>query len=334
MGSAIIPTIDLSPLIAATEYTKSQAAGTVKSNRPVNKIGTETVKKELSRACREYGFFQIVNHGIPVELLNRSLELAKTFYGYPDEEKMKRGPGAPPKGGFTKNPQHLPDRNEFMYIFEPGSPKNVIPENPPQFKEVLEDIFPQYRNLASLIEDIINDCLELPPNFLKEYNDSRDYDHLLSLHYLPASDFENSGKVEHEDGNIVTFVLQDDVGGLEVLHKGKWIPVPPAPSTLVVNVGDTLQVLSNNRFKSATHRVVRQKGTTRNSYAFFYVLDVDKWVEPLPHFTTHIGEPPQYRGFYYKDFVQGRIQDRLNPPARLEDRFCIKHYAISTSSGA
>lgn len=134
MGSAIIPTIDLSPLIAATEYTKSQAAGTVKSNRPVNKIGTETVKKELSRACREYGFFQIVNHGIPVELLNRSLELAKTFYGYPDEEKMKRGPGAPPKGGFTKNPQHLPDRNEFMYIFEPGSPKNVIPENPPQFK--------------------------------------------------------------------------------------------------------------------------------------------------------------------------------------------------------
>ena len=109
-------------------------------------------------------------------------------------------------------------------------------------REVLEDIFPRYRNLASLIEDIINDCLELPPNFLKEYNDSRDYDHLLSLHYLPASDFENSGKVEHEDGNIVTFVLQDDVGGLEVLHKGKWIPVPPAPGTLVVNVGDTLQV--------------------------------------------------------------------------------------------
>lgn len=82
----------------------------------------------------------------------------------------------------------------------------------------------------------------LPPNFLKEYNDSRSYDHLLSLHYLPASDLENSGKVEHEDGNIVTFVLQDDVGGLEVLHNGEWIPVPPAAGTLVVNIGDTLQV--------------------------------------------------------------------------------------------
>lgn len=107
---------------------------------------------------------------------------------------------------------------------------------------VLEDIFPRYRNLASLIEDIINECLELPPNFLKDYNDSRSYDHLLSLHYLPASDLENSGKVEHEDGNIVTFVLQDHVGGLQVLHNGEWIPVPPAAGTLVVNIGDTLQV--------------------------------------------------------------------------------------------
>ncbi|KAL8091506.1 hypothetical protein AgCh_033939 [Apium graveolens] len=130
-----------------------------------------------------------------------------------------------------------------MYVFDRG---------------VLKDIFPRYRNLASLLE----------------------------------------GKVEHEDGNILTFVLQDDVGGLEVLHNAEWIPVPPAPGTLVVNIGDTLQ-------KSG--------------------------IEPLPHFTTDIGEPPQYRGFYFKDFVQSRVHDRLNPPARLEDRFYIKHYAISTS---
>lgn len=139
MATSIIPTIDLSPFISATEYTKSQVSGTVKSGHSnghvsKNSISKEAVKKEISKACTEYGFFQVVNHGVPVDLLNHSLELAKTFYGYPDEEKMKRGPGAPSQGGFKRNPEHLPDRNEFMYIFEPGSPKNVIPENPPQFK--------------------------------------------------------------------------------------------------------------------------------------------------------------------------------------------------------
>lgn len=59
---------------------------------------------------------------------------------------------------------------------------------------MLEDIFPRYRNLASLIEDIINDCLGLPPNFLKDYNDSRTYDHLLSLHYLPSFWFWKLGE--------------------------------------------------------------------------------------------------------------------------------------------
>lgn len=138
MASPVIPTIDLSPFVTATDCSKSQAVKLGQSNGHVNKnsisVSKEVVKKEISKACREYGFFQIVNHGIPVDLMNYSLELAKTFYGLPDEEKMKRHPGAPTQGGFNKNPEHLPDRNEFMYIFEPGSPKNVIPENPPQFK--------------------------------------------------------------------------------------------------------------------------------------------------------------------------------------------------------
>ncbi|XP_074358269.1 flavonol synthase/flavanone 3-hydroxylase-like isoform X2 [Apium graveolens] len=314
-----IPTIDLSPLITATATKDVLVNG--------RHVSRKVVKEEISKACREYGFFQIVNHGIPVDLMNSSLELAKTFFEYPEEEKIKcvAGPGVPKPAGFSKQPLHSPDKNEYLSIFQAGSPHNVLPPNPPQFKGVLEDMFARYSNLAFLVQNIINECLELPPDFLKNYNNIRNSDFLVSLYYLPASDIGNSGKSEHEDGNVVTFVLQDDIGGLEVLHNGEWIPIPPAPGTLVVNV------LSNNKFKSATHRVVRPKGTTRNSYAFFYNLDGDKWVEPLPQFTTEIGEPPQYRGFYYKDYVKARVMDRINPPSRLEDRFCIKHYSISNS---
>ncbi|KAL8087833.1 hypothetical protein AgCh_037828 [Apium graveolens] len=320
-----IPTIDLSPLITATATKDVLVNG--------RHVSRKVVKEEISKACREYGFFQIVNHGIPVDLMNSSLELAKTFFEYPEEEKIKcvAGPGVPKPAGFSKQPLHSPDKNEYLSIFQAGSPHNVLPPNPPQFKGVLEDMFARYSNLAFLVQNIINECLELPPDFLKNYNNIRNSDFLVSLYYLPASDIGNSGKSEHEDGNVVTFVLQDDIGGLEVLHNGEWIPIPPAPGTLVVNVGDVIQVLSNNKFKSATHRVVRPKGTTRNSYAFFYNLDGDKWVEPLPQFTTEIGEPPQYRGFYYKDYVKARVMDRINPPSTVEDRFCIKHYSISNS---
>ncbi|GKV28026.1 hypothetical protein SLEP1_g37128 [Rubroshorea leprosula] len=141
---------------------------------------------------------------------------------------------------------------------------------------------------------------------------------------------ENNGLTEHEDGNCITFVFQDDAGGLEVRKDGKWIPVTPLPDTMVVNVGDVIQVLSNKKFKSATRRVVRPKGKSRYSYAFFYSLQGDKWVEPLPQFTDEIGERLKYRGFFYKDYQELRMRNKRHPPSRPEDVIHITHYAITS----
>jgi len=93
------------------------------------------------------------------------------------------------------------------------------------------------------MENIINECLGLPTNFLKEFNNDRNWDFMVALRYLPASNIENVGITEHEDGNCVTFVLQDEVGGLEVLSNEEWVPVVPAEGTIVVNVGDVIQVI-------------------------------------------------------------------------------------------
>jgi len=65
---------------------------------------------------------------------------------------------------------------------------------------------------------------------------------MVALRYLPASDGENNGIGEHQDANSVTLVIQDGVGGLQVRKNGEWIPVVPAEGTIVVNVGDVLQV--------------------------------------------------------------------------------------------
>ncbi|KAF7838452.1 flavonol synthase/flavanone 3-hydroxylase-like [Senna tora] len=98
------------------------------------------------------------------------------------------------------------------------------------------------RKLGMLLESIINDCLGLPPNFLKQFNDDRNWDFMAALRYFPASDTEKNGITEHEDGNSITFVIQDDVGGLQVRHNGQWIPVVPAQDTIVVNIADVIQV--------------------------------------------------------------------------------------------
>ncbi|KAJ4712127.1 flavonol synthase/flavanone 3-hydroxylase-like [Melia azedarach] len=309
-----IPTVDLSPFFKESDQ-----------------HGKKKAMEVIGEACSQYGFFQIVNHGIPPELLNRALLLSKTFFGYSGEEKLKSSPGsdAPLPAGYNRQPQHSPDKNEYLLVFPPGSSFNIYPQNPPDFKEVLEETFSRLTKTGMLIESILNECLGLPPNFLKEYNHDRSWDFMTTLHYFPATEIENNGITEHEDGNCITFVFQDDAGGLEVNKNGEWIPVIPSPGTIVVNVGDVIQVLSNNKFKSATHRVVRPKEKDRYSYAFFYNLQGDKWIEPLPQFTHEIGEPPKYRGFLFKEYQALRMRNKSHPPERPEDVIHITHYAIT-----
>ncbi|XP_021651748.2 flavonol synthase/flavanone 3-hydroxylase isoform X1 [Hevea brasiliensis] len=315
MDKSSIPTIDLSPFF-----------------REGDEDGKKKAMETITQACTEYGFFQIENHGVPLDLMNQALELSKKFFDFPDEEKRKSSPnsGAPLPAGYSRQPDHSPDKNEYVLVFPPGSSFNFYPTNPHGFRDVLEEIFSYLVKTGFLIESILNVCLGLSPNFLKEFNHDRSWDFMAALRYFPATENENNGITEHEDGNCFTFVFQDEAGGLEVRKNGEWIPVTPIKHTIVVNVSDVVQVLSNKKFKSATHRVVRPKGKSRYSYAFFYNLHGDKWVEPLPRFTKEIGEAPKYRGFFFKEYQELRLRNKTHPPSRPEDVIHITHYAINT----
>ncbi|KAF5477026.1 hypothetical protein F2P56_003705 [Juglans regia] len=318
MAGSGIPTVDLSPFFS--------------SNGDQGDKKKKLAMDAIYQSCLEHGFFRIGNHGVPLDLMNRALQLSKTFFEYPDEEKLKFSPvsAAPLPAGYNRQPQNSPDKNEYLLLFPPNSGFNIYPQNPPEFREVLEEIFSHLTRTGMLVESILNECLGLPPNFLKEYNQDRSWDFMAALRYFPATEVESNGISEHEDGNLITFVFQDEVGGLEVLKNGEWIPVTPVEDTIVVNLGDVIQVLSNKKFKSATHRVVRREERSRFSYAYFYNLQGDKWVEPLSQFTKEIGEPPKYRGFQYKEYQQLRMRNMTHPPSRPEDVINITHYEIST----
>jgi isopenicillin N synthase-like dioxygenase len=109
-------------------------------------------------------------------------------------------------------------------------------------------LYGKLTELGVLIQEILNKCMGLPPGFLKEYNGDRSFDFIAALRYSPATAEENNGVSEHEDGNCITFVLQDGVGGLEVLKDGAWVPVDPVEGSIIVNIGDVIQVTAQHYY--------------------------------------------------------------------------------------
>uniref|UniRef100_A0ACD5UGE2 Uncharacterized protein n=1 Tax=Avena sativa TaxID=4498 RepID=A0ACD5UGE2_AVESA len=265
----------------------------------------------------------------------RALELSAAFFALPDEEKAKVRPAvgsssSPLPAGYARQPAHSADKNEYLLLFNPKLCLNLqYPAEPAGFRYTLEECYAKLTGLGLLIQDILNECMGLPRGFLAEYNADRNFDFLTPLRYFPATSAEETnGICAHEDGNLITFVLQDGVGGLEVLGGGGWIPADPVEGSIIVNIGDIVQVLSNNKFKSATHRVVRKPAAHRHSLAFFFNLLGEKWIEPLPEFAGNVGEPPRYRGFKYDEYLQLRMRNKTHPPSRPEDAVDIAHYAI------
>lgn len=98
------------------------------------------------------------------------------------------------------------------------------------------------------MESILTDRMGLPPNFIKKYDEGRKTDIMVALRYFAAMMEEDdagngtNGLAEHQDGSCISFIFQDDVGGLEVLRHRKWIQADPSEGSIVVNVGDIVQV--------------------------------------------------------------------------------------------
>ncbi|CAO2036723.1 unnamed protein product [Urochloa humidicola] len=315
-ASCALPVVDLAPF-----FNQDDEAGVARA--------TEAVRE----ACRTHGFFRAVNHNVPAETMARALELSSVFFALPDEEK---GKARPAEGsvvphfpvGYARQPVHSADKNEYLLVFDPKLGCNVYPAEPAEFREAVEKCYAKFTELGLLVQEILNECMGLPPGFLRDFNGDRSFDFMAAIRYFPATEEEeDNGLSAHEDGNCITFLIQDGVGGLEVLKDDEWIAAEPVDGSIIVNIADVIQVLSNNKLKSATHRVVR-KPTHRHSFAFFFNIHGDKWIEPLPEFTIKIGEAPRYRGFVFNEYQQLRMRNKTHPPSRPEDVVHITHYAI------
>uniref|UniRef100_A0ACD5WP98 Uncharacterized protein n=1 Tax=Avena sativa TaxID=4498 RepID=A0ACD5WP98_AVESA len=170
-------------------------------------------------ACRTYGFFRVVNHGVPQELVSRSLKLSAAFFILQDEEKAKAvaeaGGATPIPARYYRLPSHSSDKAEYLLMYQPHLGHNLYPADPHEFRETLDECHEKLAKLGILVQEILAEGMGLPPDFFQEYTASDNSFHFLAaLHYFPATEEDGSvGLSKHEDGKALTFVLQDAVGG-------------------------------------------------------------------------------------------------------------------------
>lgn len=253
--------------------------------------------KRLGEAYQNIGFVAIKNHGLSQELQDRLYHSIKSFFGLPDEVKIKyEKPEIGFQRGYTgKGKEHAKGRNtgDLKEFYHVGQELSNIPDSDPLKSEYPANLWPDeildlkkdaneaYKILESAGKAMLRAIalnLELPEDYFEDkvaYGNSI----LRQIHYFPI---ENPDEVpadavraaEHGDINLITLLMGASADGLQVLRKdGKWIPITALPDQLVVNVGDMLERLTNKKLKSTIHRVVNppkeKMNSSRYSIPFF-----------------------------------------------------------------
>ena len=286
--------------------------------QPALKGGAEDrqrVARQISDACRELGFFYIANQGVPHELIARHFDIAKQFFDLPIEEKLKVDGtksgamrGYEPVAAQTLDVGTAPDLKEGYQMgmevtedhrwYKAGMGKTAInlwPEYPEGFREHFESYSAQMIDLARELMRLLSLSLDLS----EDYFDNPMQTPMLEtriLHYPPKpadAPATQLGAGAHTDWGMLTLLLQDDVGGLEVAGPdGGWIPAPPIPGTFVVNMGDMVPIMTNGLYKSNSHRVKSNtSGRDRYSAPTFVDPDYETRIECVPSCLPANGEP-------------------------------------------
>lgn len=259
--------------------------------------------RQLGESYEKFGFCGFSHHGIPQDLVDKACAQFKAFFDLPLEVKEQYGGiegGARGYIGFgtevAKDSEHF-DLKEFWHVgraapaghpYADRMPANVWPEELPEFKSVALALYNALNDLGMRILRAMALHLNIDEHWFDDkVNEGNSI--LRPLHYPPVSDPDTPcvRAAAHEDINLITLLLGSEQAGLEILRRdGSWVPVTSIPNTVVVNIGDMMQRLTNHVFPSTTHRVVNPVGETarhsRYSIPFFLHPNPDFIIDTLP----------------------------------------------------
>ena len=279
----------------------------------------------MDRACADHGFFLLNGHGLG-GLIERTWEETRRFFAAPPSvrEGIRRSQEAP-LGWYDREltKRYRDCKEVFDYMGpdgEVGGFLNRWPAELPGFRETQTEFFKAFSELAQRTLALIHSALRASPEVIESHTGCP-MTSTVRLNHYPVEDpvplderdslppLGETALGYHTDPGVLTLLLQDNAGGLQThSREDGWIDVPPTDGTIVVNLADSLQVWTNDRYRAAVHRVAPMKKSGRYSIPFFYNPSLESVIEPI----AGLGEEaPRYRPFTWGEFIQARVDDNF-----------------------
>lgn len=299
----------------------------------------DTALTEIDAACRDHGFFLIKNHGIDAEAAIMWQESAAFFASDHDTKASVRRTADYPIGYYDRElTKRARDQKEvFDYFVEPDGMEAFVrwPCGLDAFRQSMQAYHNANIDLAIKVTRLVCKALGVNEHAL-DSTFTEGHSSITRLNHYPADDPVPAGEAEnltplgdmslhhHTDTGLLTLLMQDDVGGLQAYSaQDGWIDVPPIPGSIVVNMADMMQVWTNDTYKAALHRVVRQPvKRSRYSSPFFFQPGNQTVIAPL----SSLGRP-HFRPFAWREFIDGRVADNYGDIG--EDDIQIDRFRIA-----
>ncbi len=272
----------------------------------------------IGEACRDWGFFQVVNHGVGEAETERLRAVTRAYFALPRETKRRDLRTLDNPWGYYDR-ELTKERRDKKEVFDigpdiadptiGGAPfvgATRLPAQPADFTAVVREYFGAVNRLAMRLTLLIGDSLG--DRAAIEAASARSDTSFLRLNFYPVEDplageadeAAGLGVHHHTDSGTLTVLLQDEVAGLQVYRDGRWYGVPPIAGALTINIGDMVQVWSNDLYRAPLHRVEAMTNRDRTSIPFFFNPAHAAVIAPLAT------ETPHYRPVHWGEFRRRR----------------------------
>lgn len=288
----------------------------------------ERLAAEIKYACETIGFFYIKNHGVPEALLENAFAQSRRFHALPLDEKNKLpldehnvgylAMNASVQKHSTVHKATKPNQNESFFITHDRGPDhpdviagtplrggNYWPADLPGFREGVMTYFQAMNDLGQLLVPAFAVALGMPADYLDADFADENNAKLRLLHYPPTKVEDNDfGTGPHTDNSFLTILARDDTPGLAIrLPSEEWLAPPVIPGTFLVNIGNMIRRMSNDRFLSTPHGVIVDGDMDRYSLAYFHSPNVSRPISVAPS-CVDSDNPAKYEPTLYADLIR------------------------------
>ncbi|KAK4348072.1 hypothetical protein RND71_034411 [Anisodus tanguticus] len=265
---------------------------------------------KIKDACENWGFFEVVNHGISHDLLDTVERFTKEHYKKCMEQRFKEMVASKGLEAVQTEIEDLDWESTFFLKHLPVSNISEVPDLEDDYRKIMKEFADKLEKLAEQLLDVLCENLGLEQGYLKKafYGSKGPTFGTKVSNYppCPKPDLIKGLRAHTDAGGIILLFQDDKVSGLQLLKDGKWIDVPPMRHSIVINLGDQLEVITNGKYKSVEHRVIAQTDGNRMSLASFYNPGSDAVIYPAPELLEKEEKEKKliYPKFVFEDYMK------------------------------